>query len=383
MKHFRTLDGLRAWLAWCVVLAHVALQTGADIQIPWLAKIEVSAFYAVRIFIIISGFVITHLLLEKQENYLPYITRRFLRIYPVYFICLCLGIGATYLHIQAFAGHPWGDLVPQPELFADEVASLDNGDFLRHLAAHLTLLHGAIPDHLLPVSQYMFLGPAWSLSLEWQFYLIAPFILLALRTRTGQVFVAFAAVLAFGAYGQGLFGKFYDPSCLPGAALFFAFGIGSRLLYPSIPEFKTYPIAAMVIAAGFCLMSHEFLPYVFWAAFVIWLRTVRHASDHPPSRILDAAFNSKTAHYLGARSYSTYLIHEPIIHTVVFLCIKRFALSLWPTVAVTLILTVATTLAASVVLYRFVEAPAIAFGKRIFKETPPGTRYLAVTWPQE
>jgi peptidoglycan/LPS O-acetylase OafA/YrhL len=379
VKHFRTIDGLRAWLAWCVVLVHVALYTGADIRVPWLEKIDVSAFYSVRIFIIISGFVITHLLLEKQENYLPFITRRFLRIYPVYFICLCLGIAATYLHLQAFAAHPWGDLVPQPELLAAEVGSLDNGDFLRHLAAHVTMLHGAIANHVLPVSEYMFLGPAWSLSLEWQFYLIAPLIMWALRSRNGQAVAALAAVLAYGAYGQGFFGQFFDPSCLPGAALFFAFGIGSRLLYPKMPEFKTYPVAAMIIAAGFCLMSHELLPYVFWAAFIVWLRTNRDAPVNLLSRVIHAAFDSKTAHFLGVRSYSTYLIHEPIIHTVVFLCIKRFALGLWPTVLITLIVTVATTLAASIVLYRFVEAPIIAYGKRIFKETPRELRPVRAT----
>jgi peptidoglycan/LPS O-acetylase OafA/YrhL len=37
---------------------------------------------------------------------------------------------------------------------------------------------------------------------------------------------------------------------------------------------------------------------------------------------------------------------------------------------VTLFLTVALTLIASVILYRFVEAPAIALGKRMFSEVP-------------
>jgi len=80
VKHFRSIDGLRAWLAWTVVLCHVTLHTGADRKWPLIEKLETSSVHAVCIFIIISGFVITHLLLEKQEDYLPYITRRFLRI---------------------------------------------------------------------------------------------------------------------------------------------------------------------------------------------------------------------------------------------------------------------------------------------------------------
>lgn len=372
MKHFRSIDGLRAWLAWTVVLCHVTLQTGADIKWPLIGKFENSGVQAVCIFIIISGFVITHLLIEKRENYLPYISRRFLRIYPIYFVCLCLGIGATFLHVQAFADPPAGVIVPQPDLFALELGSLNNGDFAWQLAAHLTLLHGAISNHILPASSYMFLGPAWSLSLEWQFYLVAPLILVALRTRTGQALIALATVAGYGAYQQGWLGQFFDPSFLPGAGLYFAVGIATRLLFTKLPVFKTYPLAAMIVALGFCFMSHKLLPFMFWAAFVAWLRTVPAAAQTGSLAgvAFNAAFNSRTAHYLGTRSYSTYLIHEPIINAVVFLCIKRFALGLLPTTLITLLVTVPLTLVASMVLYRLVEAPAIAYGRRLFSEVP-------------
>lgn len=365
MKHFRSIDGLRAWLAWIVVLSHVTQLTGAELVLPVLGISETSATYAVCIFIIISGFVITHLLLEKRENYLPYITRRFLRIYPVYLICLCLGVAATYLHFQAFADHPWSQIVPQHDLLAAELGSLNGGDFGWHLAAHLTLLHGAISNHILPASEYVFLGPAWSLSLEWQFYLVAPFILVALRTYRGQVLMALATVVAFGAYRLGWLGQFIDPSFLPGAGFYFAVGIATRLLFTRMPEFKTYPLAAMIIVFGFCLISHGLLPFMLCGAFIVWLRT-----SNSVALAFNAAFDSRLAHYLGTRSYSTYLIHEPIINSVVFVCIKRLAIGLWPTLVVTLFLTIALTVIASSILYRFVEAPAIAFGKRLFREVP-------------
>src|ERR1700743_625586 len=113
MKHFHGIDGLRAWLAWTVVFAHVFMLTAADIKWPALHRLSIAADHAVSVFIIISGFVITHLILEKKEKYIPYITRRFLRIYPVYFLCLFIGIYATWVHIDAFASHPWGDLTPR------------------------------------------------------------------------------------------------------------------------------------------------------------------------------------------------------------------------------------------------------------------------------
>src|SRR5579862_198970 len=125
MTHFRSIDGLRAWLAWIVVFSHITLYTATDVRVPVLEHtLDIAAMRAVSIFIIISGFVITHLLLEQRESYLPFITRRFLRIYPVYLICLGAGVFATRLHLAAFAGHPWGIYVPQPDLLAAEISSL-------------------------------------------------------------------------------------------------------------------------------------------------------------------------------------------------------------------------------------------------------------------
>jgi hypothetical protein len=134
----------RRWLAWTVVFAHIALYTGVDAQSPLLLALDTAASDAAPIFFIISGLVITHLLIEKKQGYLRYITRRFLRIYPVYFICLTIGIGTSYLYFETFAAHPWGEIVLQPEFMAAEVANLLGSGFIRHLLAHYTLMQGGV-----------------------------------------------------------------------------------------------------------------------------------------------------------------------------------------------------------------------------------------------
>ncbi len=370
MKQFRSLDGARGWLAWSVLAYHMILLSAADQWKPALSHADILSRVRVPCFFIISGFVITHLLLEKRERYFPYIVRRFLRIYPLYIVCLILGIFASDLHFAAFAGHPWGNFVPQPEIMAAEIAGSHGPMFGWHLLAHLTMTHGLISSHVLPASQYMFLGPAWQVSLEWQFYLLAPLILFGLRTRRGAIVLSLIAVLGLAAYQRGWFGSFDDPSFLPGAAIYFAAGIATRMVYPKLPALSAYPAAAMILVGGLTLFTRDLVPFFFWIAFVVWLR-VENATDAVSrgiDRFADLALNSKIPRFLGKRSYSTYLVHEPIIHTVVFVCIRKLALGIAPTVGIVFVTVPIITLGASVLLYKYVEAPGIAFGKRLFND---------------
>jgi peptidoglycan/LPS O-acetylase OafA/YrhL len=43
-----------------------------------------------------------------------------------------------------------------------------------HTVAHVLLVHGIVPDSWLPFAAYAFLGQAWNISTEFQFYLIVP-----------------------------------------------------------------------------------------------------------------------------------------------------------------------------------------------------------------
>jgi peptidoglycan/LPS O-acetylase OafA/YrhL len=60
-----------------------------------VTKVLMSSSTPVYLFVIISGFVITHLLLAKQQSYGPYIVRRLMRIAPVYLFCLALAIATS------------------------------------------------------------------------------------------------------------------------------------------------------------------------------------------------------------------------------------------------------------------------------------------------
>jgi peptidoglycan/LPS O-acetylase OafA/YrhL len=81
----QTLDVIRATLSWIVVVVHAFWF--ADYRSNILSSAEV---YAVDGFIILSGFVITGLLLTKKEPYEVFISRRFMRLFPAFAVCILL-----------------------------------------------------------------------------------------------------------------------------------------------------------------------------------------------------------------------------------------------------------------------------------------------------
>jgi peptidoglycan/LPS O-acetylase OafA/YrhL len=71
-------------------------------------------------------------------------------------------------------------------LLAEALNNPDDFGFTQISLAHLFMMHGAVPNDVLPHSEYAFNMPAWSISLEWQFYLVAPlFIFVLLKQPDG------------------------------------------------------------------------------------------------------------------------------------------------------------------------------------------------------
>jgi peptidoglycan/LPS O-acetylase OafA/YrhL len=101
LQNIKCIESLRAYMAWWVVASHAIgiigiYDTGSKLlNLP--LKLLTWSSMPVNIFIIVSGFVITHLLLKKPENYSVYITRRFFRIFPIYLFCILLSISLFYV----------------------------------------------------------------------------------------------------------------------------------------------------------------------------------------------------------------------------------------------------------------------------------------------
>jgi peptidoglycan/LPS O-acetylase OafA/YrhL len=142
--------------------------------------------YAVDGFIILSGFVITQLLVAKNEPYGIFIFRRFIRLFPAFVVCLAI---ALLVRPFTFGTAP-SELIREAS---------ENRYFWWHLGAHASLIHGLVPTAWLPLSQLAFLPPGWSISLEFQLYLVAPLVLwwLGRFGVKGLIVLAVASAVTF------------------------------------------------------------------------------------------------------------------------------------------------------------------------------------------
>jgi len=147
---------------------------------------------SVELFFLISGFYMTMILTEKytgKGSYRLFISNRFLRIYPIYWVVLLLVIIALLLRFLFF--HSWGGLSPFIEYFH----VLPLGTLFFQLVTNIVIFGQDVVLFLginpsdgsmyftktyfigNPISnRFMLLPQAWTLSLELMFYLVAPFL---------------------------------------------------------------------------------------------------------------------------------------------------------------------------------------------------------------
>jgi peptidoglycan/LPS O-acetylase OafA/YrhL len=292
------LDIARGLLALGVVLVHLLWFSGFR-GLPY----ETFGAYCVQGFMALSGYVITQLCLTKREPYGQYIVRRALRLYPAYLVVLGFGT----------------------------LLSLGTPHLPAHLLAHLSLLHGLVPDTLLPGSAMSLLVPAWSISLEFQFYLILPLLLLFIgrfQFRGLVVLWVIALILIRRPFcdlmneGWSSIGAF-----LPQRFAWFLSGI-TACIFIQRPEFVGAPERRRTAGPQ--------KPLVHLVHFV----------------------------HLGEISYSAYLLHFPMMAAW-----SLFIPADWSPALKLLCLGSILPLiySASVFLYQTVEKPGMALGKRIGK----------------
>jgi peptidoglycan/LPS O-acetylase OafA/YrhL len=347
----KEFEGLRGCLAWWVVLFHLGLL--AQIPEGALTKVEgmvaLGGWQAVELFIILSGFVIALLLDVEKESYTVFITRRFFRLVPVYYVLLLYGI------VLAVRQGLYGDQLRQ------------------HILAHLTLLHGLVPDEILKGSANAFCHPAWSISVEWQFYLIAPFCLWLARKSAAAALGLLAVCTALWALLVRL-GTFPFQATVFMRPGLFGVGIASYYLYRSAMEQGELTrrfVAYLLPAGGALLLLFAADPITVPGLWIILFLTVlaRHAGvESWPVRLGCGFLSLPFVVWLGRLSYSTYLCHVFVLGPVVGVAKEPLAwlgLGVRGRLVALAVLAGVPILAVSAVLHYLVEKPGMQFGRQV------------------
>jgi len=306
------MDGWRGVAILVVVLhnAGAVLYGGASLPVALLNVVLTSGWVGVQLFFVLSGFLITGILLDARGT--PHYFRRFyvrrtLRIFPLYYGFLALAL----IVVPAVATLPaaWVDAV-----------RVDGIWYWLYLSNWTPLLDGGIDG----------LQHLWSLGVEEQFYLVWP----ALVVVSGRRFPLVAAliVLAAPASRVWMYLAGMDPDYLYHftTARADAFGVGALLAVtvrsPAwtghlrarlVPVFLGVSAALLVVVflgRGF----QQYAPPVLLAGqsvISLWFGLLMFATLAPANggeSVLARVLSSTALRTCGKYSYAMYVLHFPL-----------------------------------------------------------------------
>lgn len=286
------LDGIRALCATLVILHHIGG--------PWETGV-----HGVEAFFVLSGFLITWLLLKENErsgtiSLRNFYIRRALRILPAFYV-----FWFSYVALSVFVHreHEWGGYLSSFFYFSNYYEAIHGSD-------HMPMRH------------------VWSLGVEEQFYLLWPWLFFRFKDDLRKLTRLLAGfIVVIWIYRLLLYNYFHAPynwvygafdcradhlaiGCL--LAVLMRRRVGSKL----VSALTANPLAPVITLAAIVTSMKLFAvygrPYEFNVAFILdplliatliaqWIAT----SDH----YLWSWLNTRTLRYLGTISYAAYLYH--------------------------------------------------------------------------
>lgn len=340
------LDGLRGLAALYVLLFHCWLYTFPgypDSSAPrWLDGLMFGRI-AVVFFLVLSGFSLA--VSPARNGWRPggvsrFLRRRAWRILPPYWAALAFSLVISWLVVPAsHTGPPTGRSV---------------------------LVYGL-------VAQDMFTAPTpngafWSIGVEAELYLLFP-LLLFVRRRLGAVVLMTAVTLLVAAGGLTAAGatpvegdNWLTPHLAPvfvaglvGAGIVVASDRIRRLPWPRLAAVAATPVLALVAVKG----SVWTVNHYFWVDLAVapaMTMLLAAVATGRPARLV-RLLTTRPVRGLGDCSYSLYLIHLPIVMTVVRRIAPEFVSPGLPTFWFTLAVALPASLSGAWLFARIFEMP--------------------------
>lgn len=295
------IQGLRAVAVGAVVLYHAG--------VPFLP----GGFVGVDVFFVISGFLITtHLLAELDREgrvrFARFYARRARRILPAAFVVLAASVVAALI---------WYPPLLMAEVWKDAVATA------LYVPNYLFAVEGT--DYLAEQTPSLF-QHYWSLGIEEQFYLVWPLVLAvaAVFARTRRALIVILGGLVAASFVAGALVTFTDQPwaffSLPtrawelGAGGLLAVAVSRGIRLPA----RLAPVAGWIglvgIVAAIVLFDGETVfPGVAAALPVAATMLVIFAGSTRARWAPTAALSTRGMLFIGAISYSLYLVHWPAL----------------------------------------------------------------------
>lgn len=333
IKKFRNdINGLRAYAVVLVVLFHFGILGFS------------AGFIGVDVFFVISGYLMTKIIIdqisESKFSFLKFYLARAVRILPA---LLFLTI------IFAIVG--WIVLIPE-----------DYKDYGKHAASSITFLSNIVywresSDYFSADAHNKILLHTWSLSVEWQFYIILPIVLgvVAKFSKTKKILkiVVLAGFLIslLLSYKVTQFSQTTAFYMIPTRAWEMLAG---GLVYAYFDNFKLKSQVRVIFeVVGFSLIALSLVifniktPWPGLAAFIPVLGSVLILIAANDKSILT---KSMPMQWIGNASYSIYLWHWPIVFYLMYFGVQRDYLWIFCGIALSILL--------GWFSYKYIETPS-------------------------
>ncbi len=344
------LNALRCIAASLVVLHHVEQVSFLNgwINFWHIPFVESVGNTAVNLFFVLSGYLITYLLMQEREqtqtiSILDFYIRRTLRIWPLYFLIVGTGL-FVWPHLEIMKLANIGNQLLDQHFWEAVVM------FVFFLPNYFLNYFGAVPH----------MAQVWSIGIEEQFYLIWPWIISRSKNVLRTVFLfillfnLLRIALKLGGHFHLVDGKFYVPplTCLAIGGFFslLHYYKDRNVLYHwllKVPfQWATLLLILTLVALGY------YQPFIHQEMYAFFFGIL----------VLQASSGKWILHlerepflFLGRISYGLYMYHPILLVLTINLLIRAGMESRWLLYA----LTYGSTVLVAWLSYRFVEEPFI------------------------
>lgn len=292
MQYRKDIQGLRALAIIFVFIFHL--------NSSWVP----GGFISVDIFFVLSGFLVSSIILEKKKrnsfSIVDFYIKRIRRIVPAYYLILIFSAIAVI----------W--------VFMDRDIEIFRREFLHSIIFDADRLYSTGSSYFgAPMQQHPLLH-TWSLGDEMKFYFILPALLLVPpeKYRFGIILFITVGLFVFGIYITEVLNKLtYAYYALPVRIPEFLTGVLLALKHKEVVKFLK-PVANYTGYIGFILLCIGFIisDQRHFPGFFILLPCVATALLLIfETSAVNRALSIKPMVYLGNLSYSVYLWHWPLI----------------------------------------------------------------------